>query len=374
MDSCPANKGLWGGRPPWLDSSCGLSDFLQIISLARDVPELIGLRAPAMAKAYDDDLEFHRAIEVDAVHSDPDFVPSTSATAPIVEAYRATCERARAMIFTPVHVAFWSSMYQEAVCGGRVGLGLEWSDASQDETEEMRNARYEAAQRFFNRRRNIPKEQNNDDTWKYGVELLRFVAGASFTHRGRTGEELNTSSGLESILGAMIMLTYAAYETLAGDLWIAALNKDTSAAAAWLEKNGEKSIKLSEFAGYGFDMANKMGTVLTQSSGKVKFQSLSDIRNAYSAAFKGRADLCFEPVADLIVTEKCRHNLAHRGGVVDAELLKTIGGHPDFPDATVGVQIPLNGPNTQRRLMACHNSAMALVKFVDRWLNDKGLT
>jgi len=162
------------------------------------------------------------------------------------------------------------------------------------------------------------------------------------------------------------MASYAAFETLAADVWIAAVNRDFSLAKNWIDKNSERQIPTSVLAGNNFNVSSLMGTILHDTK-KVSFESLNDIRNQYFQTFKGELEGAFEPSDDLVKAEKTRHLFAHRGGLIDQKFKTQMSKYPEYADAVVGERLRLTGPVTGAHVNACAKCGVALLKQVDNW-------
>jgi hypothetical protein len=172
--------------------------------------------------------------------------------------------------------------------------------------------------------------------------------------------------GIEAVLAAMVMASYAAFETLAADLWIAAVNRHHVLATNWIEKNSERQLPANLIASYGYNTSQSMGTILRDTK-KVSFESLGDIRNAYRQAFKGEMDAAFEPAEELIKAEKTRHLFAHRGGLIDQRFKSDMKDLPEYENMVVGERMRLIGPVARLHVTACANCGVALLKGVDDW-------
>ena len=146
---------------------------------------------------------------------------------------------------------------------------------------------------------------------------------------------------IETILSSMILGTWTAFETLAGDLWEEAINAHPAELAALRADEGRitkqanavpspddssrgresKSVKLTVLDAITkgtFALHDKWGTILRQST-KFNFQKLSGIRAAYSAAFSRPVDEIDRALSsnDLDAINLVRNLIAHRGGVAD---------------------------------------------------------
>lgn len=357
-----------GEAPTGFDSDKGLSDLVALRVLHGQLLQLRFGAAILMPKVHDWDPEFPDAAKIDTM-SEP--TCTVARVGRIADAFRVNIERLRAMVYFPIYSAFWSGMIERAECIARSEHGFDLTDTSNATLSKTGDARLAAFRRVTSYRKNMTPAQQDDDAWGEGCAYMSVLVEGRFERREQLPDEDPIIGGVESILGSMILLGYAAYETLATDLWIEAVNTDASLAANWLEKGNEKQIKIAELAGFGFDLKNQMGTFLRKSE-KVSFQSLESITAAYKDAFKGKADSCFEPFNELRLTSKVRHLLAHRGGTVDDQFMKVASKFPDFANCEIDRPIRLDGPKVAARLNPCIKSAERLLTFVDGWLAAKG--
>jgi hypothetical protein len=107
-----------------------------------------------------------------------------------------------------------------------------------------------------------------------------------------------------------------------------------------------------------------MGKILHETR-RVTFESLSEIRRAYSHAFKGTLDEAFEPVNDLVKVEKTRHLFAHRGGVVDRKFKDDMQSYQEYSELKINERLRLTGPVTRNYIDTCVRSGVALVLLAD---------
>ena len=113
-------------------------------------------------------------------------------------------------------------------------------------------------------------------------------------------------------------------------------------------------------------MQGKMGSVLSLNR-RVSFQSLNDIVDAYQKAFRSDLDSVFDDLVATRETEKVRHLIAHRGGVVDRKFHEEMSDSPFYKDVPIGSQLPFDGPMVSRHVDACIKTGVALFSTVDSW-------
>jgi hypothetical protein len=271
----------------------------------------------------------------------------------IAAPFRASLDRLMSFFELPLQLIFWSGRLAQVKFIARYRCGVDPQDASKDEESQVN----ETMQRVF--------EEMVTDKGTSAVSMSSRVLGSMVGDHTMSGIG-PAREGVEAVLAAMVMAIYATFETLAADLWIAAVNRHHVLARNWIEKNPEKQLSATVIAGYGFDVSGRMGTLLHDTK-KVSFESLFDIKKLYTDAFKGEIDDAFEPVNDLLKAEKTRHLFAHRGGLIDQKFKDQMKGHPEYASALVGERLRLTGPVTGSHVSACTKSGIALLKAVDKW-------
>ena len=144
------------------------------------------------------------------------------------------------------------------------------------------------------------------------------------------------NDALQAVLQNQIVFAWTAFEVLAADLWIEALNFEPKIAlelittaqnqgSGLVNKDVGKTYSVDTFAKFGFDLSRNMGTILSQRYGN--FLRLTNIERAYGDAamalpMDGKAGTC------LRLLEHLRNVIVHRGGVVDAEYKRKISSMP----------------------------------------------
>ncbi len=135
--------------------------------------------------------------------------------------------------------------------------------------------------------------------------------------------------GVATILSAQVALAWTAFEMLATDLWISALNEAPNPlavrfASSMAEKQQGKSVAISQLAEYGrrdFNLSSVMGTLL-KDIGKADFTSLRSTKFAYEKAF-GEKIALFDHNG-LQVLELVRNLVLHNAGIIDAKFLDSL--------------------------------------------------
>jgi hypothetical protein len=179
----------------------------------------------------------------------------------------------------------------------------------------------------------------------------------------------NVDAGVEAWLSAQIVSSWTAFETLAGDLWEAALNSHPHGLSELKGKKaqGEKTVQIGLLQKYSFDVSKAMGALLKE---KRPFDRLEDIRENYELAFYTDVAKISEALSnDLLDTlSSVRNLLVHRGGVVDERYLRRTKNLQLAPQAVIGERIKLDGDIVERLSLAMQLLGASLLHAVDEWL------
>lgn len=212
--------------------------------------------------------------------------------------------------------------------------------------------------------------------------------------------DANDKAKFASLMASQVILTWTAFETLAGDLWAAAINdcpyqlaklggnrqriSDMVAAKSDAQRQRIKDEKpegdqgrqvdLNRIAALTqdrYDLSLKMGALLKE---RMKFTTLDGIREAYSEAFIKRhaptekIDSALSSTG-LDVLGAVRNLLVHQGGVVDEEYLEASKAHADAPRAEFRKQLKLHGWTCSSLIRPVVSSALELLSGVDNHLH-----
>jgi hypothetical protein len=192
--------------------------------------------------------------------------------------------------------------------------------------------------------------------------------------------------GFDMFLASYVVGAWTAIETLAGDLWEAALNIDPDGLALLKGKprrhanasspgtsrprqkdEVSKSVDLDLIKFHGFDLRTKMGTVLR---GRYEFSRLSKIRDAYFAAFDRESG----QIEAAIMHESwdalsaLRNLIVHKASVIDDEYLRR-AKDLKIPQGLKGHDIILDGEIAVGIIKPAFGSAVRLITGVDHWLD-----
>jgi len=182
-------------------------------------------------------------------------------------------------------------------------------------------------------------------------------------------------SGAPEMLASHITAMWTIFETLAGDLWEAAINGHPSGLSGLHGRkmrsssgqSEEKSIPLSQIGRYGYDLTNKMGTLLRD---KFPFNSLDGIRQAYRMSFYKEATKLDASLSDksLDALSEIRNLITHKRAIVDQRYSQRAKDLPLAPKGQIGERILLDGEIMTALVSAGLDRCNDLIFAVDDWL------
>ena len=201
-------------------------------------------------------------------------------------------------------------------------------------------------------------------------------------------------AGLDVVLASSITGSWTAFEVLAGDLWVAAVNahphtlsvmkgklvnweipkaargtEDTNRESG-NKKGGETgpqiSVKWLEF--HNYNVSQKMGTLLRQRK-TADFQTVWDIREAYARAFESDYSAIRNSLADesLDHLSALRNVLVHKAGKADDKFVEDIAGCEHFASISERDPVILDGEIVADLVWSVVNQASSLLSAVDAW-------
>jgi hypothetical protein len=195
--------------------------------------------------------------------------------------------------------------------------------------------------------------------------------------------------GYDAILASLIIGSWTAFETMAADLWEAALNEhpeklaelsgetqgfkrgekqERSQPKQVQEKGGGKTVYLEALTENNYDVEKKMGTILRHRFG---FSSLFGARMAYGAAFGEEAMDVKRCVMDdsLDALSAVRNVLVHKSGVIDKDYQGRKAYLKDkIPSGEIGQRLSLDGVVAVGFIKPALEAASSLIRAVDDWL------
>jgi hypothetical protein len=183
--------------------------------------------------------------------------------------------------------------------------------------------------------------------------------------------------GADAWLSAQISGIWTAFEALAEEVWIAALNAQPHSLAELKgikksSSNDDKKIDLHVLQRYGYDLSKNMGTILSK---KFSFDKLEDIRRAYAEAGFHDDELPIQEIfaeKSLDVLALTRHVIMHNGGLVDDAFLRRRADLPPELLIAISEPLPLSGEIVAALIAPVMQLGWDLIVAVDQWLLKNG--
>jgi hypothetical protein len=282
----------------------------------------------------------------------------------------------------PIHVASAASLAQLCGTEAMVILNIESTDTRivdghVDFDPALHKALQEQRKKLMKRQYDAAREGKVTHPFKIAEENIGPMLAF---------EPLKT--GADAVLGGMIVGCWTAFETLAADLWKAALNIHPTVLAAltgrWhkpskmdpdqlIEDDSEqiesKTVKLNDLQMHNYDVSKIMGNIHRN---RFKWGVLEGIRTAYSSAFSKDFTDIQTAIEDrsLDALAAARNVLVHKAGIVDVEFNRKCKGWPAFANAVPNTSLMLDGFIVRDLLSEALQQTINLLKGVDLWLDS----
>jgi hypothetical protein len=187
--------------------------------------------------------------------------------------------------------------------------------------------------------------------------------------KNKTFDEVRFAT--RALFYASISSSWGAFESVAKDTWMAALNVHSTllaqGAMAKIPTAGvddplrNKQISVGLLARHGYDLRRTMGILLAP---KFDFTGISGIREAYAASFRNESSIAnalANPVLGQL--EATRHLIVHRAGWIDEEYQRRTG-----VPSSLGTRLVIDGKKISALSNAAIEAGGALLIAVDRWM------
>ena len=341
----------------------------------------------------DPTLGFAKAIQFNHV-----FV-ATKASEPLrdaFEAFKASISRVDSLMLAPIYISFFSGLSERIRCAGEVevtnkivmaGLGEEHDDsdalaARMTEAAAMIRATYFG--KWKGKQREFTTFSLNMGI--HGVEQVMVMAALS------QNENNPVMGGMRSVFASMIVNAWTAFEVLAEDLWVSALNarprlgfRAINAEIKGTESEEDKENRLNkcfEIPAWmiqqdpTFNVHDNMGTLLRE---QFDFRKRAKVIDAYTTVFFD--DPYASNVRKILADQKLdwvsamRHAIVHYGGKVYKTRLSRnfknlVSAHPRLSKLEPGDTIPMDGDLVCELVDIVVNSGIELLDFVEGWIKN----
>jgi hypothetical protein len=232
------------------------------------------------------------------------------------------------------------------------------------------------------------------DKWMIGDAERDLAIGNITTHFHVAGivtvDEETSLRSFDAFRSALVIHAWTVFESLAEDLWEAALNAHPTKLAALtgrprskLRSKGRENttgtsvpvkqddaglwVSFDDLQRNSFSLRLRMGTILKE---RFSFRALDGIRFAYHRAFAAQSTTIDDTLDDagLQHAAAVRNLLIHKRGIVDEEFIDQTAGLPSNPQVAIGEVLPLTGKLCEVLSDSCRVCAVWLVMAVHAWI------
>jgi len=241
----------------------------------------------------------------------------------------------------------------------------------------------------------VATTKHREKIWK-GRKLDSIWANSMREISAYIAQDRVAFEGILAWLSTVLVGAFTAFESMATDMWVRAVNRRPNTLGANLVKfptcrpraarsSSEKekdqqqpTIRLSELADAGFNVSTGVGDLLKRLH-RVSFESVYGIESAYYSAFRnsedkkgrpsnGLAALFAPAIADLETLEEIRNLILHRGGVVDQDFKDRVRPYaPALANLPLKEPLPVNGQMVERYASMAYSFCGHLDTFIADW-------
>jgi hypothetical protein len=308
-------------------------------------------------------------------------VISTPSISEVYTVFIKNTARLKSMMVFPAHIAQFAGAIQ------RIGDVAEFEFAG-TLTVGPQAMPPETKSQVFERSMQLFQQYNNRivEAYKDPIKRDDFLKDAMERGAGIAVSIVRTpaaESAFEFAFMSYLTSAWTAFETMAGDLWEAALNEHPIGLADLQGKKRDKKssnpssnnevsenkklVKLDLLRSHNWDTKNKMGTILKE---KFAFTTLGGIREAYASAFHKD----FDDIDTFIFNESLdrlsalRNVIVHKGGIADSEYVRRAKDFSALPQTKAGEKVILDGKMVADLIADVIVECAGLAQKVDMWL------
>ncbi len=193
------------------------------------------------------------------------------------------------------------------------------------------------------------------------------------------GQNLGMRDGMDAIMAAIVSESYTAFECFLSDVWVSALNHGPQDIANKVAihkdlKKKDDPITVKMLYESPYDVRKEIGSFLRETR-RVSFQTLGDIKVAYSMAFGPEAIALFSKIDGGFIEAlcACRNVLAHKAGRADSDFLSKVERFPEFSKCKLHETVFLDGELVSKMRNSAVVLALAVVSHVDKILTPRAV-
>jgi hypothetical protein len=274
-----------------------------------------------------------------------------------IDSFSVNIERVLDTLMMLPFMVYWARAIQRLVCQANVNISnvTDFSNCTTTQFDDLlTKTEFEKLHYLWvehQRKYPFPDKEALDSMAQISV----LVAGSG---------SARTESGFYAVLANQLTGTWTAFEALATDLWVKAVNlRPMTLGLAGLEakafdkkskrvpihpkrdvetpKPVRNPIRLDLLLEHHFNLSDKLGTILLRSR-KFDFNRADGIMYAYAVLFGDAARKVFKKHNDaLLILEAIRNVLVHKGGLIDGPFQERARKDPVLSKLNVGDRLPL---------------------------------
>lgn len=231
------------------------------------------------------------------------------------------------------------------------------------------------------------------------INALQLDMGLNILERHASIDVTMVQDSIETLMALQVIGTWTAVESVAGDLWEAAVNIHPRSLSllngtynrirklsldfdppiadeeAIPGRKALKQINLEAIQGAGFDLTRHMGT-LHRNSTRCRFDRLDGIRRCYSLAFPDKDSEGIDNALKQVTWDALsvlRNVLVHKAGLADSQYADAAKDLPGLPNVPIGSMVPLDGEMVANLVNGVLDSVRDLVMAVDAWIRHHAI-
>jgi hypothetical protein len=176
-----------------------------------------------------------------------------------------------------------------------------------------------------------------------------------------------TANSIDALFAMIILDSWAAFEFLASDLWVATMNEENGTLASRLELSGVLRNPTWETTKY--NIKTSYGSYCLETR-RVSFQRIENIKRIYAATFGEDIRKLFDDVEGgyIYALYAFRNAFLHRGGDADQTFLEQVQRFPEFKETSVGNKLLPDGEQVKKMRDASVQLGRQLIQIADNVL------
>lgn len=204
--------------------------------------------------------------------------------------------------------------------------------------------------------------------------MAKLEIGIRYIEQVLEAQHAAMENSVAALLSSLILEVWTAFEILAADLWVVAIDKGPKELAnrIALSKQLQKpddNITPETIHSLESDARKEFGSFLRETR-RVSFQKLDHIRLYYAEAFGKHVYSLFKEKCGgyIFALAAFRNALIHNAGKADKHFIKQVESFPEFRGIQNGDKLPLDGTLVKKLTSAGAQLGIELIYMVDKVL------